>query len=236
MSDTPETHEHTCSPDGNMVDCDACGARDCPWGEAMHYHHDGCPSCDVGPFGSEDVNEARVAWGHEIKRLRERLQEIYEAAGANEHAQILDMLRNVRSGEGLRIIAEQRAEIERLKEEYTELLGEMEVDALTVGGIRQQLADARDEIAKLRLALGHYAPVAVLSPLATWTESHTPSDAAFGRGGRPLSAITKTPPPETDPAPQADLRGQRAITSGGEGEGAGQTIEEWLDAHARREP
>lgn len=26
-------------------ECSECGHRDCQWGDQMHYHHDGCPSC-----------------------------------------------------------------------------------------------------------------------------------------------------------------------------------------------
>ena len=25
--------------------CDQCGDIFCPWGEALHFHHDGCPCC-----------------------------------------------------------------------------------------------------------------------------------------------------------------------------------------------
>jgi len=28
-------------------DCASCGVRDCPDGELLHYHHDGCPSCVI---------------------------------------------------------------------------------------------------------------------------------------------------------------------------------------------
>lgn len=27
------------------AECLDCGARDCPHGEPLHYHHDGCPAC-----------------------------------------------------------------------------------------------------------------------------------------------------------------------------------------------
>lgn len=27
------------------LECLVCGIRDCPHGEPLHYHHDGCPSC-----------------------------------------------------------------------------------------------------------------------------------------------------------------------------------------------
>ncbi len=26
-------------------ECIECGERDCPHGEPLHYHHDGCPAC-----------------------------------------------------------------------------------------------------------------------------------------------------------------------------------------------
>lgn len=29
------------------AECLACGARACPHHEPLHYHHDGCPACDV---------------------------------------------------------------------------------------------------------------------------------------------------------------------------------------------
>jgi hypothetical protein len=29
-------------------ECVDCAVRDCPYGEPLHYHHDGCPACD-GP-------------------------------------------------------------------------------------------------------------------------------------------------------------------------------------------
>jgi len=27
------------------LECLLCGVRDCPHGEPLHYHHDGCPDC-----------------------------------------------------------------------------------------------------------------------------------------------------------------------------------------------
>ncbi len=33
-----------CSKAGND-ECTVCGARDCPHGEPLHYHHDSCPAC-----------------------------------------------------------------------------------------------------------------------------------------------------------------------------------------------
>jgi hypothetical protein len=28
-------------------ECTVCGERDCPHGEPLHYHHDGCPACET---------------------------------------------------------------------------------------------------------------------------------------------------------------------------------------------
>ena len=35
-------------------ECMLCGMRDCPGGEPLHYHHDGCPSCCDDVFGKPD--------------------------------------------------------------------------------------------------------------------------------------------------------------------------------------
>lgn len=29
-----------------IVECMACSERDCPHSDPLHYHHDGCPSCE----------------------------------------------------------------------------------------------------------------------------------------------------------------------------------------------
>ena len=47
-----EVYEHTCPDDD---ECLACGARDCPAKEPLHWHHDGCPVCSF-----EDLNKSRV--------------------------------------------------------------------------------------------------------------------------------------------------------------------------------
>lgn len=46
---SPYESVHMCGGEGNGGGdggCLACGARDCPDGEPLHYHHDGCPACD----------------------------------------------------------------------------------------------------------------------------------------------------------------------------------------------
>ena len=40
-----EEHRHTCAETWDDGECLACGMRDCPHGEPLHYHHDGCPAC-----------------------------------------------------------------------------------------------------------------------------------------------------------------------------------------------
>jgi hypothetical protein len=34
-----------CEDEPWVHECIKCGERDCPDGEPLHYHHDGCPSC-----------------------------------------------------------------------------------------------------------------------------------------------------------------------------------------------
>lgn len=40
-------YNHTCNDERGDGDeeCLACGVRDCPYDEPLHYHHDGCPAC-----------------------------------------------------------------------------------------------------------------------------------------------------------------------------------------------
>ncbi len=45
-----------CSKDGND-ECIICGQRDCPRGESLHYHHDGCPACSECEDGSQYPEE-----------------------------------------------------------------------------------------------------------------------------------------------------------------------------------
>ncbi len=44
---------HTCNTDRDNGECMACSVRDCPYDEPLHWHHDGCPSCD---HRSDQVN------------------------------------------------------------------------------------------------------------------------------------------------------------------------------------
>lgn len=38
---------HTCNFKEDDDECMACSVRDCPSGEPLHYHHNGCPCCDT---------------------------------------------------------------------------------------------------------------------------------------------------------------------------------------------
>lgn len=40
---------HTCGTSHDDGECMACGQIDCPDGEPLHYHHDGCPCCSQRP-------------------------------------------------------------------------------------------------------------------------------------------------------------------------------------------
>lgn len=37
--------EHPKTEDCDIDECSICAERDCPFGEPLHYHHDGCPAC-----------------------------------------------------------------------------------------------------------------------------------------------------------------------------------------------
>lgn len=41
--------EHPAREECPLIDCLACGARDCPHGEPLRYDKDGCPACDAPP-------------------------------------------------------------------------------------------------------------------------------------------------------------------------------------------
>lgn len=34
--------------DKESGECSFCGKTICPYGDGMHFHHDGCPSCTAG--------------------------------------------------------------------------------------------------------------------------------------------------------------------------------------------
>ena len=56
-------YTHTCTCNGSPpheTECTACGERDCPGDEPLHYHHDGCPHCDAP--GSRHDNEGDVEY------------------------------------------------------------------------------------------------------------------------------------------------------------------------------
>lgn len=68
-----EKTKHTCpaphlDTHGSAAhECEACGVSDCPFGEELHYHHDGCPSF------CEDLSEGHRAY---IISLRARVEEM----------------------------------------------------------------------------------------------------------------------------------------------------------------
>lgn len=56
----------TCNSEGKCAgpcdachanECLACGERDCPHGEPLHYHHDSCPACVFDQYEKEMTDE-----------------------------------------------------------------------------------------------------------------------------------------------------------------------------------
>ena len=44
------SEKETCAGDWILCpndECYICSVRDCPENEPLHYHHDGCPHCDI---------------------------------------------------------------------------------------------------------------------------------------------------------------------------------------------
>lgn len=51
--------------------CDQCASIFCPYGEPLHFHHDGCPCCSMDPMPASRIERAkrRVArWKLLLKR------------------------------------------------------------------------------------------------------------------------------------------------------------------------
>ena len=42
---------NACEADGG--ECSICAVLDCPEGEPLHYHHDGCPACSFSDPGQQ---------------------------------------------------------------------------------------------------------------------------------------------------------------------------------------
>lgn len=60
------TNEEKCSGDVNTCramggECTECGARDCLFGEPLHYHHDGCPACEGSGFTDNQLHMLNAA-------------------------------------------------------------------------------------------------------------------------------------------------------------------------------
>jgi hypothetical protein len=57
------TCKHETWLDSAEVECVFCGADYCPYGEPLHWHHDGCPACYDAHKRQPDKGEAiRVAF------------------------------------------------------------------------------------------------------------------------------------------------------------------------------
>lgn len=55
-------------------ECAECGERDCPHGEPLHYHHDGCPACDFlriwRAWGRTAMDETHYTWNGTCSRCQ----------------------------------------------------------------------------------------------------------------------------------------------------------------------
>jgi hypothetical protein len=45
FKDMYDNHGHYNTKNCKVDECPVCAMIDCPHGEPMHYHHDGCPAC-----------------------------------------------------------------------------------------------------------------------------------------------------------------------------------------------
>ena len=57
----------------------ACGARDCPDGEPLHYHHDGCPCCSQRAQRDPRIQELRAM----VLKLRQQYEAIVPGDAAD---------------------------------------------------------------------------------------------------------------------------------------------------------
>lgn len=82
----------TCRGAGDR-ECSTCGAFVCPYGEPLHFHHDGCPACTMrglpppsevfDPDAIQSHEEAQRSWALEA-RLHERVGEFLDEAKAQD--------------------------------------------------------------------------------------------------------------------------------------------------------
>lgn len=80
MSDYAHPADFVC-PEGPTSECTGCGARDCPYGEPLHYHHDGCPAC-YRAFQAQHAADADA----ENKKTEEQNKKGREQKAAEEAA------------------------------------------------------------------------------------------------------------------------------------------------------
>jgi hypothetical protein len=61
----------------SIAECMRCGELDCPHGEPLHYHHDGCPACTLESIPAAPATDARLMkikadLGEAVLRWRDR--------------------------------------------------------------------------------------------------------------------------------------------------------------------
>lgn len=65
MSKQIDTMLNTC--DGGEF-CEQCADVFCPYGEQLHFHHDGCPCCDGGEFPQDETALRLERWKMLLQR------------------------------------------------------------------------------------------------------------------------------------------------------------------------
>lgn len=78
-------------------ECLVCGLRDCPHGEPLHYHHDGCPACWLDPTPLDAaarrqiLTDAIFAWSRlePWARRAARVMSLFEAGLDLDQAEAL---------------------------------------------------------------------------------------------------------------------------------------------------
>jgi hypothetical protein len=58
----------------NEDECTICGIINCPFGEPLHFHHDGCPAC-FDASNQEYVAMSQTCWNkNKLRFVMERIK------------------------------------------------------------------------------------------------------------------------------------------------------------------
>lgn len=87
---------HTQQPDCIANECVICAERECPHGEPLHYHHDGCPACETeaSEIYPHDPEASALVWAagrlnyHQFCEALHWTEDQYAADRYHDFAQI----------------------------------------------------------------------------------------------------------------------------------------------------